>query len=191
VQVEAENTQMPKLGNILKQARLAGEMTLEQLSSKCGYSKALISRIENDSVSPSITSLAEISSALHLKLHDVFASLDDAAPAIVRKTERRKFSLADGKQEIEYLSNGIHQKKMQPLLVCLHNGSKDSGASTAHHGEEFLHVLQGKIQLALGEKTFVLGPGDSILFKSTIPHSYRGIGRGKTISLKIAYPPFF
>jgi transcriptional regulator with XRE-family HTH domain len=182
---------MPKLGNILKEARLAKEMTLEDLSSRCGYSKALISRIENNSVSPSITSLTEISAALDLKLHDVFASFDTEEPIIVRKTERRVFSQKKGKQQIEFLANGTPSKKMQPLLIASRNGSLDSGELHHHKGEEFLHILRGKAEVMIGEKKFVLGPGDSIYFKSSAPHRYRGISRGETVSLDVACPPLY
>jgi transcriptional regulator with XRE-family HTH domain len=182
---------MPKLGNIIKEARLAKEMTLEDLSSKCGYSKALISRIENNSVSPSITSLAEISAALGLKLHDVFASLDDEEPIVVRKDARRNFSQMDGKQVVEFLSNGAFSKKMQPVLISSEDGALLPRERATHSGEEFLHVLQGKAEVVVGERRFILGPGDSIHFKASIPHGYGGIGKGKTVSLTVAYPPYY
>jgi transcriptional regulator with XRE-family HTH domain len=178
---------MLKLGNILKEARLAKEMTLEELSSKCNYSKALISRIENNSVSPSITSLDKISAALDLKLYDVFASFDDSEPAIVRKDARRSFSQADG-QEIQFLANGAFTTQMQPLLISLQNEVRDC---TAHTGEEFLHILGGKAEVVVGDQTYLLGPGDSIHFKASIPHRCRGVGKSKTISLKVATPPYY
>lgn len=179
---------MMKLGSMLKEARLAKEMTLEELSTKCGYSKALISRIENNSVSPSITSLARISKTLQLKLYDVFASFDESEPSIVRKDERRSFLSEDGAQKVQFLANGALRKRMQPLLVSL---CKTHTGSTVHRGEEFLHILQGKAEVVVGDKRFVLGPGDSIHFKSSIPHRYKGIGKGKTLSLKVAHPPYY
>jgi transcriptional regulator with XRE-family HTH domain len=186
-----EKEQMPKLGNILKEARLAKEMTLEDLSTQCGYSKALISRIENNSVSPSIASLTEISASLGLKLHEVFTSFEAEEPVIVKQHERQKFSGANGKLHIEFLANGTFIKKMQPLLLQTRNGSRGSGESHQHEGEEFLHVLSGRAEVAIGDDRFILGPGDSIHFKSSIPHRYRRIGKGKTLSLKVTYPPCY
>ncbi|RJP18025.1 MAG: XRE family transcriptional regulator [Candidatus Abyssobacteria bacterium SURF_5] len=181
---------MQKLGDFLKQARLSREMTLEELSEKCGYSKALISRVENNNVSPSITSLAQMAAALELKLYDVFASCDGDEPVIVRKDERRRFSQMDGRQDIEFLTNGAYAKKMQPLLISLNNGLNDN-TCTGHKGEEFLHILQGKAEVVVNGARFILGAGDSIHFRSSSPHCYRGIGKGKTISLKVVSPPFY
>ena len=183
--------QMSKLGSILKDARLKKEMTLEDLSLKCGYSKALISRIENDSVSPSITSLARISAALDEGLHEVFASLDPEEPVIVRKEERRNFSRIEEGQDIEFLTEGTLAREMQPLLISSRNRSAGAGAFVAHNGEEFLHVLQGKAEMTIGDRTFFLNPGDSIHFRSSIPHTIRGLGKEPTVSLKVAHPPYF
>ena len=45
------------IGERLKKVRLERGYTLKDVAAKSGYSKALISRIENGNVSPSINSL--------------------------------------------------------------------------------------------------------------------------------------
>lgn len=182
---------MLKIGSVLKQTRLEKGMTLEDLSSKCGYSKALISRIENNSVSPSIASLTKISETLDLKLYDIFANVDVDEPAILRNEERQKFSIQDGKSEIEFLTTSLPSKMMQPLLVSLESGADSGKGTNLHNGEEFLLVLKGQAEILVGENRYVLRQGDSIYFKSSIPHRFRSIGKGKTVSLAITYPPYY
>lgn len=166
-------------------------MTLENLSSKCGYSKALISRIENNSVSPSIASLTKISETLDLKLYDIFANVDVDEPTILKNEERQKFSIRDGRFEIEFLTAGQPGKMMQPLLVSLESGADSGKGADPHNGEEFLLVLEGKAEILVGENRYVLKRGDSIYFKSSIPHRYRSLGKGKTVSLAVTYPPYY
>ncbi|MHC4664309.1 MAG: helix-turn-helix domain-containing protein, partial [Planctomycetota bacterium] len=60
------------LGEKIRKLRHDGEMTLQDIAGKTGYSKALISRIENDSVSPSINSLVKIAAALEIRLYELF-----------------------------------------------------------------------------------------------------------------------
>ena len=60
------------IGGRLKKARHEKGFTLKVVAEKSGYSKALISRIENGNVSPSINSLLKIASALEIKPHDLF-----------------------------------------------------------------------------------------------------------------------
>ncbi|MGH2591506.1 MAG: cupin domain-containing protein [Actinomycetota bacterium] len=50
------------------------------------------------------------------------------------------------------------------------------GASTPdqslmrHHGREYGYVTSGTLSIQIGFQEYVLGPGDSIAFDSTIPH---------------------
>ncbi len=182
---------MLRMGSILKRARLSQGLTLEDLSSKCAYSKALLSRVENNSVSPSIESLTKISEALGLKLYDVFASVEVDEPVILKKDDREKFTLSDGQCEIEFLTGSISNKTMQPLLVSLLNENQAWRGAVPHNGEEFLVVLEGKAEVRVGQKRHVLNKGDSIYFKSITPHVYRGLGKGKTVSLAVTYPPYY
>ncbi|GAB4348546.1 MAG: XRE family transcriptional regulator [Candidatus Abyssubacteria bacterium] len=182
---------MLKMGNILKNARVSQGLTLEELSSKCEYSKALLSRVENNSVSPSIESLTKISEALGLKLYDVFASAEIDEPVILRRDKRQRFTLSDGQCEIEFLTSPIASKMMQPLLVSLLDGNQRWTGADPHNGEEFLVVLEGKAEVLVGQNKFVLNKGDSIYFKSVSPHYYRKLGKGKTVSLAVTYPPFY
>ena len=42
-----------------------------------------------------------------------------------------------------------------------------------HKGQEFNLVLEGTVIVTLGDREFVLNPGDSIYFNPTIPHGQR------------------
>jgi transcriptional regulator with XRE-family HTH domain len=182
---------MLKMGGVLKKARLEKRMTLEDLSSKCGYSKALISRIENDSVSPSISSLTKISQALHLKIYDIFAEADVEDPLILKKGDREKFWVPNGKYEMEFLSQGSSKKRMQPMMLSLEGGAEMPGELLSHHGEKFLLVLKGGLEVTVGEEKHALKTGDSIHFKSAIPHRFANKGKTRSESITVTYPPYY
>jgi transcriptional regulator with XRE-family HTH domain len=44
-----------------------------------------------------------------------------------------------------------------------------------HPGEEFLMCLSGKVKVRVGEDSFVLSNGDSVTFRSDLPHNYEPI----------------
>lgn len=180
-----------KMGGVLKTARLEKGMTLENLSSRCGYSKALISRIENDSVSPSISSLTKISQALNLKLYDIFAEVDVDDPLILKKGDREQYRVPSGKYEMEFLSTGSSRKKMQPLLLSLESGAETPGGLITHKGEKFLLILSGSLEVVVGDEKHSLKAGDSIHFKSTIPHKIANRGKTKSVAVTVTYPPYF
>ncbi|WP_029896660.1 helix-turn-helix domain-containing protein [Desulfohalovibrio reitneri] len=66
-------------------------------------------------------------------------------------------------------------RKMEPFEVIA--PPKEPGeVEPAHHpGQEFIYLLEGRLELTLGEKTVVLEPGDSLYFDSHTPHSLRGL----------------
>jgi transcriptional regulator with XRE-family HTH domain len=182
---------MLKMGGVLKKARVERSMTLADLSARCGYSKALISRIENNNVSPSIESLTKISEALDLKLYDIFAAVEVYEPAIVREKDRERFSAAEGTAGIEFLTTGSSSKLMQPLLLSLEAGAESSERVNAHGGEEFFLVLKGMVEVYVGDYRYVLKTGDSVCYKATVPHGARNVSSKRSSALVIMSPPYF
>jgi transcriptional regulator with XRE-family HTH domain/quercetin dioxygenase-like cupin family protein len=64
------------------------------------------------------------------------------------------------------------------LRITYNPGGSSSGAGVLmrHSGTEYGHVLSGQLTLTLGFETYVLGPGDSISFDSSMPHAYANHG---------------
>jgi quercetin dioxygenase-like cupin family protein len=58
---------------------------------------------------------------------------------------------------------------MEPFLVTLEPASK-KGMPYNHDGEEFLFVLEGKVEIQLGDHTDILEAGDSIYYDSSLNH---------------------
>src|SRR5579872_7175280 len=87
-----------KIGATVRRARLASNLKLQELADRCGLSKALLSRIENDKINPSISSLHEIAGALGINLSGLFGEGQQfQSKVVLRKGER---------QVIEFKSDG-------------------------------------------------------------------------------------
>ncbi len=171
------------LGTKLRKLRRDGGMTLQDVASMTGYSKALISRIENDSVSPSINSLVKIASALKIELHELFASIEGKSPLVVRKKDRISRTLSGGMVQAESLSGGV-DNKLAPSIMSFEPGADASdGKLETHRGEEWWHVLKGRLEAAVGEDRYELGEGDSIYLNSTMPHKLRNPAKAKATAL--------
>jgi uncharacterized cupin superfamily protein len=66
-----------------------------------------------------------------------------------------------------------------------------SDEQISHVGEELGYVIEGELELTLGDTVYMLQPGDSFYFPSTLPHSYRNPGKRVTRVLWINTPPTF
>jgi uncharacterized cupin superfamily protein len=64
---------------------------------------------------------------------------------------------------------------MQALRLHIPAGAQRA-LVRVHPGEEWLYVTAGTLDLALGERTHTLAPGDSAHFDSLVPHRLAAAG---------------
>jgi len=70
----------------------------------------------------------------------------------------------------------------EPMLVTL--SPKEKPELVTHGGQEFNYVLEGSIELVIGNKSFILNEGDSMYFDPKLPHGQRardGVAKFLTI----------
>jgi mannose-6-phosphate isomerase-like protein (cupin superfamily) len=68
------------------------------------------------------------------------------------------------------LAYNFKHREMEPLLVILEQHDEPAPL-VVHGGQEFNYVLDGKMRLTLGKKTYDLAAGDSIYFNPHLPHA--------------------
>lgn len=56
-------------------------------------------------------------------------------------------------------------------------GSTEAEHAIRHNGREYSVILEGQLSVQVGFEEFVLEPGDSMAFDSTIPHRFWNAGR--------------
>ncbi len=177
------------LGQMIRSLRLGKKMTLQDVAGETGYSKALISRIENDSVSPSISSLIMITTALDITLHELFAIVEGKRISVARKKDRISQTLPGGKIRVEGLCDRSADSKLAAVIMTFDPGSSATdGSLKTHPGEEWWHVLKGKLEAVIGEVSYSLDEGDSIYLNSSVPHSWRNPAKGKAKALVFVTP---
>lgn len=164
-----------KVGEKIKQFRETKGLSLQDLADRTGFSPAFISQIENHLISPPLGALIKIAHGLELEIGKFFDQSGTAPFTIVRKHERKPTSRVASKEGVRYgysyesLAPDKINRKMEPFLVTLEPGAK-KGLPYSHEGEEFLFVLEGRVEIQLGNYTDILEPGDSIYYDSTVPH---------------------
>ncbi|TLN02795.1 cupin domain-containing protein, partial [bacterium] len=74
-------------------------------------------------------------------------------------------------------------------LVTLEAPTVKSGKLSSHEGEEFIYVLSGQVEVALGANQDLLNPGDSIQYSSSIPHRVSSRDGEKAQILAVIWSP--
>lgn len=189
----SENKQDMAVGEKIKSIREDKGMSLQELASNTGFSSAIISQVENHMVSPPLGMLIKISKGLDVEIGEFFEDVREAPFTIVRKNEREKVSRVASKvgkkygysyEALAYEKKGRH---MEPFLVTLEEDSVKDHHAFSHEGEEFIYVLEGKMEVQLGEHRDVLEPGDSIYFDSVMPHRVSCVDGAETRILAVIY----
>lgn len=159
------------IGTKIRKIRLQEQMTLQELSQRCGCSKSMLSKIENSVANPSIATLSKIAKALGIKMSNLLdesndqncvfmsaASLDD--DSFIKSTEGYEFApLA-----VNYINNS-----MMPLLIHAKAGEVIEH-ELVHNGEEFVMVLRGELLFRVGNTEYTMKERDCIYFSSTEKH---------------------
>lgn len=75
---------------------------------------------------------------------------------------------------------------MEPLLVTLEPSEVEEERSN-HDGQEFIYVLQGTMEVRLGNEIHLLEQGDAIYYDSTVPHLVKCHGKDTVKILAVLY----
>ncbi len=163
----------------LRQARQSLGFSVQELASKVGISAELLEQMEKGEAILPLGQLIKLSKALSLKMADLISE-GDKPFTIVRWGDRRRFKrLGKSKQEhrgyeYESLATGKRDRLMEPFIVTLH--PSDADEPSAHDGQEFIYVLEGQMDVLVGETKDVLNPGDAIYYDSSDIHLVKAHG---------------
>jgi transcriptional regulator with XRE-family HTH domain len=180
------------VGQRVQKVREEKDLTLEDVAQRTGLKSEYLGQIETDQVSPPLGALIRIAKALDMKLGRFIATGEVKPFTVVRKDERRiisRFTSARGDQygyTYESLAPDKKDRHMEPFMVTL-VPSKARKELSAHPGQEFIHVLEGAMEVILEDYTDVLYPGDSLYYDSTVPHLVRCHGDKETVILAVLY----
>lgn len=184
------------LGRKIRELRLRRGLTLKIMSERTGLSKPLLSQIENHVAAPPIATLLKISHALGVSIAHFFQ--EAAGPnriAVVRQRDRRQSMLRIHEEasmvgyRYESLAYPRDDKHMEPFIVEIEPREEKDLLFYNHRGEEFLFVLEGRLEFRGADHIIALDPGDSLYFDGDISHALRGLEGERAVVLAVIYTP--
>jgi len=166
-----------RIGANLKTLRLQSGLSQKSLAEATQLSPTLISRIESGLVRPSIATLELIAQSLKVDIGYFFQDEEKGQYSISQKEKRKTVPYQRG-YNIETLVDGMENRFMDPAIITLkEKGEEEKVELATHEGQEFMYVLEGKVELILGSKRFVLKQGDAAYWNGSVPH--KGVSLGK------------
>jgi transcriptional regulator with XRE-family HTH domain len=169
----AIDEQASQVGSRIRALRRTRGLTLEELGALCDLSHPFLSQLERGRARPSMVSLERIARALGSSQLELLAGGDDTASTLVRAAEGTRGHYGEG--EARMLVHGT--RSFHPMEF--RGSNLDRGDYFVHDEDEFIHVVEGTVEVDLGEGSVsVLVEGDSLYYVGGTPHRWRALEPG-------------
>ncbi len=172
-------------GGEIRELRKARGLTLNQLSAQLSCSTAYLSRIELGAARASDTLLNEIGVALNVPPQWFTPVVSGDGPLerqhVVRAENRRALSdmYTRSEHELGFRDELLSSTLSGQCYLILSHFPPGTGEPPARlegytfEGEQHAIVLEGEVELRLGDEIIVLKEGDSFSYPSLIAHRFR------------------
>ncbi|SCX81477.1 helix-turn-helix domain-containing protein [Microvirga guangxiensis] len=172
LEADLTDEQSQGIGQRLRKLRTERKLTIAELAAKAGVSSGIISQIEREASSPSISTLVKIRTALGVNLWQFFEDVQSPSPnslSFVRRKDNRPRIVAGKMLLTKELLSPNSSENLRFMILTLPPGA-ESEEMLSGPGDKGGYVLSGRIELTVGDEVAELSDGDSFQFKSTLPH---------------------
>ena len=172
---EAAEASTSILATKLRLLRRQADLTLQQLSQRCGISVSTLSKIEHGQLSPTYEKIAALAKGLDIDVGELFSPPQQSALRARRSVTRKGEGVQHSTQQYVYemLHTDLSDKRFIPLFTTIKAHERAEFPQLLNHdGEEMVYVISGKVMLYTDSYApLELGPGDSCYFDSSMGHA--------------------
>jgi transcriptional regulator with XRE-family HTH domain len=181
-----------EIGERLRRMREAQTLSREQVCAMAGLAAAQLEAFETGHAIPSVGVVIKLARVLGSRVDGILHGGDAMPhPLIVCRAgdDGNGEEAADNDQGYRYRTlgrPGSPGQGMEPLLITFDPGQAEA-RPIAHDGQEFVYVLEGRVELFHDGERCTLGPGDSVYLDATRPHLFRTVGDTPTRAVGVVW----
>jgi transcriptional regulator with XRE-family HTH domain len=171
--LHATPTLESEIGAEVRRLRKGLDLTVSELGTASGISTGMLSKIENGSISPSLSTLASLAKALNVSLSSLFRETGEQRDCSFVKSgtgvriERRGTKAGHLYDLLGHSLGG--EIVVEPYLITLKRDAEPY-VDFRHAGVEFIYMLTGKVRYRHADRSYLLEPGDSLFFDAAGRH---------------------
>jgi transcriptional regulator with XRE-family HTH domain len=179
------------IGETIRKLRKQRGLTLKELAKLCKCSAGFLSQIETGTVNPSLATLKSIADVLGISLGRIFSKnpTEDVNFSSLMKSDQRKTLTTGGGIQFQLLTRGV-EVPFEFVLTKWPPGTTDGEVLHTHHGSECLFLIEGELDVQIGDDTYHLKPGDTITLKSSSPHRISNPGEKEALAIGVDSTPW-
>jgi transcriptional regulator with XRE-family HTH domain len=175
------------VGRRLRELRAARGLSMRALAEQSGLNVNTLSLIENQRTSPSVSTLQQLAQTLQVSI-SAFFETDQGDKQVVHQKAGARPKAAFTHGSMEDLGAGMSRFGAEPLIVTLAPKADSGKTPIVHTGREFVYCLEGRIAYTVGTETYLLEPGDSLLFEAYLPHHWKNLDATPSRTLLVLSP---
>ena len=177
-----------KIGNRVRELRNEIGLSLRELGRRASVTASFLSQVENDQVSPSLNSLQSIAKALNVPM---FSLLNDTPNGnVVRADETRRITFEEPNISYDILTTDF-SRQMMAYRIHIDPFARRIAQPLTKPTEQWMHILQGKMEIIIGDETYHLQAGDTIYYDGDLLREFGSISDEELIFLCCITPPVF
>ncbi|TLU59923.1 cupin domain-containing protein [Thalassotalea litorea] len=162
------------VGARLKAVRILNNLSQRELAKRAGVTNSTISMIEKNSVSPSISSLKKVLNGIPVSLVDFFSEeLHSEKTQQVVYNPDELMEIGTGDILMSLVGKAFPRRQMTFLIETYPPNSDTGEEMLQNDAEEGGYIVEGKIELTVGNEVYILGKNDSYYFDNNQPHRFR------------------
>ncbi len=167
-------------------------MTLLDLAMRSGVATSTVQKVEKGQMVPTIAVLMKIAKGLRRRASYLLGEEDGETEVAFRSGSERTTIASSNGVRLERLAADISDPDFDAYEIIVPPGKSSGRSPLQHRGDELVLCLEGRIDYLIGDRCYTLEPGDSLHFKSALPHRWRNKGT-KTVRLVMvgSYPGAF
>jgi transcriptional regulator with XRE-family HTH domain len=175
------------VGGCLRRLRESRNLTIRALAERSGLAINTLSLIENAKSSPSVSTLQQLALALEVPITSFFETkVPESNIAYIKANDRPRANFDCGM--LEDLGAGSRIQAVEPFVVILEPNADSGLQDIVHTGYEFVYCLEGHIAYTIEGHTYLLEPGDSLLFEAFLPHRWQNLSMAESRSILVLHP---
>ncbi len=168
------------VGKKLKTIRLKCDMTIQDLAKKSNVSSNMISRIERGLTIPSVEILMKLASVFGKSINYFVEEVSTTHEVVFSSPGQRDKTVYDDDRNMrtESFTSGLRDPQFTSFFCTVQKGGTSGEQNMYHPGDELIYILEGQLRVEIAGEVHILNSGDSLSFKSHLPHRWDNTGDG-------------
>ena len=166
------------VGKKLKAIRLKNDLTIQELAERSHVSSNMISRIERGLTIPSVEILMKLATVFRKSINYFVEEVSTTHEIVFTTPGSRDQTVYDDESNMhtESFTSGLRDPQFMSFYCTVPKGGTSGQKNMYHPGDELIYLLEGRLRVEIAGEVHELKAGDSLSFKSHLPHRWDNVG---------------